>query len=331
MKIGLVGCGRAAWLHMQAFKHLGASVVAACDTDGHRATDFSRRYNIPRVSCTYTDLLGTKDLDLVDICTPPSTHVSLASAAAESGHDILLEKPMALTVSGCDEIIRQSAKHSVKLCICHNQMFFPTIKRAKSLVLSGEYDLTSFRTSVKEEPTMIGAPAWNLSDDEKGMIWDSGCHHAYLHLNFLKEISEVCAAGSMVNHPVLDNYAVLLRTSGKAFGIMEMSWLSKTIEAVYEIDSSDGKRLIIDRHHDSVTEVPESSHSNLFSGLNKALNPTPDGLGYSIGHYFLIREYMSSLKKDEPPPIDPNEGRKTIKLLECIDESLKSGKTVKFQ
>jgi len=316
---------------MAAFKHLDASVVAVCDIDGERATEFSRRHNIPRVLSNYMDLLATKNLDFVDICTPPSTHVPFASAAAESGHDILLEKPMALTLTGCEEIIRQSAKHSVKLCICHNQMFFPSIKRANSLVLSGEYDLTSFRTSVKENPTMIGAPAWNLSDSEKGMIWDSGCHHAYLHLNFLKEISEVYAVGNTVSHPVLDNYAVLLRTSGKAIGIMEMSWLSKIIEAVYEIDSSDGKRLIIDRHHDSVTELPESSHSNLFSGFKKALNPTPEGLGYSIGHYLLIREYMSSLRKDEPPPVNPNEGRRAIKLLECIDESLKTGKPVKFQ
>ena len=330
MKIGLLGCGRAAEIHMAAFNHLDASVVAAYDIDSERAAEFSQRHNIPRVSTNYMDLLETKGLDLVDICTPPSTHTSFAAAAAEAGLDILLEKPMALTTSECDEIIHRTAKHGVKICVCHNQIFFPAIKRALSLVLSGQYDLTSFRTSVKENPTLIGAPAWNLSNDEKGMIWDSGCHHAYLHLNFLREITEVYAVGSTVNHPVIDNYAVLLRTSGKTCGIMEMSWLSKVVEAEYEISSSDGRRLIIDRHHDLVTELPESSHSSSFSEFKNLLNLIPKGLGYCIGHYFLIREYFKSVKKDESPPVDPAEGKNAIRLLESIDESLKTGRPVKF-
>jgi predicted dehydrogenase len=329
MNIGLIGCGGIANGHMRVYqKTENARVVAVSDISLEKARIFAEKYRINRQFSDYADLLEVKDLDFVDICTPVSTHALIACDAAKSGHNVLLEKPMARSINECDEIILESKRSGVKLCVCHNQIFFPSVRQAKSLVDSGSYDLVSFRTSVKENPEQIQAPSWNMTPEEKGILWEVGCHPVYLQLHFLKNITEIYALGSKVKYPVHDDFVVLLRTPDRRYGIIEISWLARKPEIVYEIDSSDGKRAQIDRIKDSFIENTEES-TGLFSDIKRVLRHfTPPRktlkteLQYLIGHYYLINEYMKSLENDMPVPVQPEEGKRTIKLLECIEESL---------
>ena len=329
MNIGLIGCGGIANGHMSVYqKTENATVVAVSDTNLEKARIFAEKYGIGKYFSDYADLLEIKDLDYVDICTPTSTHALIACDAAKSGHNILVEKPMARSTNECDEMILKSKKSGVKLCVCHNQIFFPSVKHAKSLVDSGSYDLVSFRTSVKENPEQILAPGWNMTNEEKGILWEVGCHPAYLQLHFLKNITEIYAIGSKVKYPVHDDFAVLLRTPDRCYGIIQVSWLARKPEIVYEIDSSDGKLAHVDRIRDSFIENTEES-TGLFPDIKRVLRHfTRPGktlkteLAYLIGHYYLINAYMKSLENDMPVPVPPEEGKRTIRLLECIEESL---------
>lgn len=339
MKIGLVGCGRIAADHLMIYRRLGnVTVAAVSDIDLQRARSFASANKIEKVYSSHRDLAENKDLDFIDVCTPPSTHAVIVCDAAKSGHNILLEKPMALSTDECDKMIHDVEKNGVNLCICHNQIFFPAIRQAKQLIDSGCYDLVSFRTSIKENPLLHSIPAWNTSVEEKGIVWEVGCHPAYLHLHLLGDITEVYAVGNKVRYPVYDEFSVLLRTSNKAYGIIEVSWLTKETEKIYEIDNSDGKRAFMiapppyaAQGYELLTEKSGVAESSLASQLKKTLQyfvRTKTPLGYYIGHFHLISGYIKSLKDDSPPPVQPEEGKKTIKLLECIEQSLNSHKVV---
>ena len=275
MNIGLIGCGRVAQLHLCAYKHISeANIVAVSDINYDRAKVFAKEHGIKEAFGDYVKILEMQDLDYVDVCTPTATHADIACEAARFEHNILLEKPMARSSKDCDRIVHEVSRHGVKLSICHNQIFVPHIMRAKSMVDSGGFDLIYLRTSVKENPKIIGsAAAWITTPEQGGILWESGLHLAYLQLHFLKDVTDVLALGSKIKYPVYDHFSVLLRTPKKTIGIIEVSWFAKRPEALYELMSSDGRRMqIVDYHHLlEFWETPKNFLQGLYSDEKSSL------------------------------------------------------------
>ena len=143
MNVGLIGCGRVAHIHMGAYKAMRkVNVVAVSDADINRAKAFAEPYKIENVFSNYIDLFEIKDLDFIDVCTPTSTHESIVRDAAKSGLNVLMEKPMGRNSEECERMIEESRKHGTKLCVCHNQLFFPYVRHLKSIADSAGFNLT---------------------------------------------------------------------------------------------------------------------------------------------------------------------------------------------
>jgi len=349
MEVGLIGCGGIAKVHMQVYKSMrNVNVVGLCDLNLEKAKDLAQRFKIEKVFQNYEDLFEVKDLELVDICTPVSTHARIVCDAAKAVPAIIVEKPMALTVSECEDMITEAQKHGSKLCVSHNQIFLPSIQKAKSLIDKGTYDLVSFRTSQKENFELLRAHRlaadWMVTPQQKGIIWEVCCHLAYLQLHFLPQIIEVYAVGGKVKYPVYDNFAVLLRTSSQRFGIIELSWVSRETEIVYEMCDSQGKRAQIYRDFDYFLENladPPISVRGVISGFfadEKRILQKWTKLGFNylhkkklIPHFELVTNFVMSIEKDLPSPVTPEDGKKTIDLLECIKNSLDQKQPVKVR
>lgn len=329
---------------MLAYKHIpDAKIVAVSDIDLDRAEAFARKHGVERAYRDHVEVSETKDLDYVDVCTPVSTHASITCDVAESGHSILLEKPMARTVSDCDRMIHEIQKHGVKLCVCHNQLYIPQVMQVKAKVDSGEFDLLSLRVSVKESAELIGAPNWIMTPEEGGVLWETGCHTAYLQLHFLKGVDRVFAVGSRVKHPVHDQFTVLLQTPENTFGITEVSWLAKRPERIFELSSSDGRRIqILDYNY--LQEIPEKTPRGLVSGfysdqrmiMKKWMTTTLDSIrkgdmGYCLPHHTLISKYIEALRVDSEVPVKPEEGKRAVNLLECIERSLNQKRSIEIE
>jgi predicted dehydrogenase len=346
MRVGIIGCGGIAPVHIRVYKRLESiNVVALTDLNLDRAKYLANEFKVPTTFKNYLDMFEKEDLDLVDICTPVSTHAKIVTDAAKSVPAILVEKPMALNVSQCDEIIKEVEKHSCKLCIGHNQIFSPNIRRAKSMVDSGDFRLLSFRTSQKESFEMLHAlklaPAWNVLPEQRGIMWEVCCHLAYLQLYFLPDIKEVYAVGSKAKYPVYDNFSVLLRTSGECFGIIELSWLSRETDIVYELEDYSGRRLEIYRDFDFFFEksaAPPLTVGGVSRGYwidQKRILQKWARFGSSyfkkrklLPTFNLISQYIEAINKGQPPPVAPEQGKNTIKLLECMESSLDQKKPI---
>jgi len=346
MNVGLIGCGRAARVHMDVHRRLNTNVIAVADISLERARVFAEPYKIERVYSDYKDLLEIKDLDFVDVCTPTSTHVSVVCDVAKFGHDVLVEKPMARNTLECEKMIDECKRQSVRLGVCHNQLFLPSVKQLESIVNSGRFDMISFRTANKESFQFLKAHGfaqnWNISPEERGILWEVGPHLAYLQLHFLQSIKEVYALGAKSKYPVYDDFTVLLKSKDERYGILEVSWLSKEREIVYEIADSDGRRMQAHLPHDYLIEKssipPEGvidvlrsfylDEKRIFKkwinvGMTHFKKPT-------TGHFELIEKYVESLERNLSPPVSANDGKRTIRLLECIEESLNEGKPVAY-
>jgi predicted dehydrogenase len=347
MNVGLIGCGGIANLHMKVLSRIeNVKVAAVCDLNLERANDIAHRFNVKKTYTDYNELLQREKLDLVHICTPVSTHAHIACDVAKVVPAIFLEKPMAINLSQCDEMIQAMKKYGTKLCVGHNQIFYPSIQKAKSLVDSGKYDLVSFRTSVKENFELLKSykllADWMVTPSQRGIIWESCCHLAYLQLHFLPDIEEVYAVGGKTKYSVYDNFAVLLRTASDRFGQIELSWLPRETDIVYEIVDSGGKRLEIFRDFDYLHEhsalpphtlwgVTSSFAADENRVLRKWLRFGSNYIhhGKTIPHMKLISGFISSVQKNLPPPITLEDGRNAIQLLECIEKSLDEKRPIK--
>lgn len=95
VKVGLVGCGFAADLHMNGYKRVYGvdAEVAAVAARGDHVNGFAKKFGIPKVYRDYRDLMGDKDIDVVDLCTPAVLHAPMAVEFMEAGKDVICEKP----------------------------------------------------------------------------------------------------------------------------------------------------------------------------------------------------------------------------------------------
>jgi predicted dehydrogenase len=140
IKAAIVGAGLISRKkHVPAFaKHRNkVDLVALCDVNADAARMLAEEFSIPR---TYTDInqmIGRERPDLVDICTPPQTHVTLALEAIQAGCNVLIEKPMALSVSDCDAIVDAAGAAGVKVCVGHSDLFYYPFLEARELVRDG--------------------------------------------------------------------------------------------------------------------------------------------------------------------------------------------------
>lgn len=97
IKVGLVGCGFVSELHMYAFRRVyGVDVeVAAVAARGERVVEFAGHHGIARVYRSFAELIAVRELDVIDICTPPNLHAEMIVAAMQAGKHVICEKPFA--------------------------------------------------------------------------------------------------------------------------------------------------------------------------------------------------------------------------------------------
>src|SRR3990172_5956258 len=140
LRVAIVGAGLIApKKHIPAFLRQKdqAQIVAICDLNREAAQQVANRFGIPGVYTNVAEMLLQEKPDLVDICTPPQTHKNLAVEAMRAGAHILIEKPMALSVSDCDQIVNASKELKREVCVAHSQLFYYPIMEAKRLVEQG--------------------------------------------------------------------------------------------------------------------------------------------------------------------------------------------------
>jgi len=162
VRVGLVGHGFAARLHMPGYRALGAErceVVAMCGRDRGRAAAFALEYGIPYAFGSLTEMLKAVDLDAVDLSVPNHVHTRYALEAAAAGKHVIIEKPLTgyfgepdtpeeemvgrtipkqhmleRACEECDAILAAVDKAGVKLCYAENWCYAPAFTKLRRLV-----------------------------------------------------------------------------------------------------------------------------------------------------------------------------------------------------
>lgn len=345
IKVALVGCGEVAERrHLPGLLRLNknVSVVAICDVDFDKVCRVAGKFKINRVYDNFSELLLREEPDVVSVCTPPSTHGSVALEALSQGCHVLLEKPMALTVEECDRLIFTAQKKGLKLCVAHNQRFYPPYLRAQELVNAGKIGaLTNMRIlfAVPASQYVAQENHW-INKLAGGPVEECGPHPVYLALPFLKKVNSIkVVARKTTRYPwvSLDNYDILLEgqelnchiinSYGGDLAIIEIDFVGN--KGVLKLDLqtmtltfSRGQKLEPMASSIRTSGVLLSAHSLNIAGQivkNVVSNAFAAFFGKTfVGHYLLIEKFINSVVNDTEVPVSPEEGRETVRVMNEI-------------
>src|ERR1700712_2647091 len=105
-RVGLVGCGRISKNHFDALRKVdGLTLAAVADIDADRARRAGEEQGVPSFA-SLDEMLRNGDIDVVTICTPSGIHSAQGAAVARAGKHVVTEKPMSVTLSQADDLVR---------------------------------------------------------------------------------------------------------------------------------------------------------------------------------------------------------------------------------
>ncbi len=189
LRVGIIGCGDIANLNVLGYlRSQETELVAVSDTDLKIAGKKLERWGLRTVPIyeDYKKMVDREDLDIVEILTPHHLHAPMTIYCAKAGvPGISVQKPMAHTITDCEDMIRVSAEENVKLKLFENFRFYPVYLRAKELLEQGvvgeplNFRINTINTGGPSMKVDLKSLDWRLKVDTCGggqWIYDDGIH-----------------------------------------------------------------------------------------------------------------------------------------------------------
>ncbi len=136
IKFSIIGCGRIAQRHAEHIYKLG-TLVSVCDIDKSKANALAEQYNTKAYYTIENLLENEKYADVLAICSPNGLHALHTIQALKAGFHVLCEKPMAISVYDCGEMIKEAEKANKRLFIVKQNRFNPPVAAVKKLIDEG--------------------------------------------------------------------------------------------------------------------------------------------------------------------------------------------------
>jgi predicted dehydrogenase len=179
LKVGIIGCGGIAKMHLRGYGECpDVKVVACADVAPDRARTFASEHEIERSYEDFRQMLESEKLDIVSVCTPNYAHCEPTTLALESGANVLCEKPIAMNSAEAQQMLDASTRSGKLLTIGHHFRFVPFIQFLKRRIEEGILGNIYFGRS--DALRRRGVPGWGefhiKSKSGGGPLIDIGVH-----------------------------------------------------------------------------------------------------------------------------------------------------------
>ncbi len=137
-RVALFGCGWIQDFHARGILEHGDEIVAVANHREETARAFAERYGIPRVTTDWEALAADPDVEAAVVSTPNALHAPQSAALLRNGKHVMVEKPMATSVAGCDEMIAASREGDASLMVAHCWRFRDEVRAMRARIAAGE-------------------------------------------------------------------------------------------------------------------------------------------------------------------------------------------------
>jgi predicted dehydrogenase len=337
LKVGVIGTGLIATVkHLPAWQRAEnlARVVALCDVDPARAKEVASQFGIPKTYASATEMFAAENIDLVDICTPPKTHTKLAIESVQAGAHILLEKPMATSVAECDEVIAAAKTADRKICLAHSDLFYKSFMALRDEMAKGTIgEFRGMRIFLATPVDYITSKPDHWAHKlPGGVLGETGPHVVYMTLAFIRSIKKVQihAQKLLPEYPwsPFEDYRITL-VGERATSSIALTYTTRQWAGQVELWGDDGllradleSQALVHYRRDALkpATIGISAVREAFDTVTTASAAAFDYVTkrYMSTHDMLVQKFAESVRDDTPPPVTPEEGRESIRVLDML-------------
>jgi len=323
VKWGIIGCGDVAnrkggpaLINVER-----SELVAVASRTPERAREFAARHGAKRYYRTVEELLSDDEINAIYIATPPNVHCKYTVLAAEAGKHVLCEKPMAMNVRECEEMIRACRRNNVKLMVAYYRRGYPNVQWAKRFIehdVIGEVVLAKVNATGYYNPENPNDPKhWRTNPEIAGggVLMDFGCHYLDLLLYLFGDVTHVKALTETLHcsYSVEDSALLILKFKRGMHGLANFNWNIGVSELSFEIYGTQGKISLIpgdvSMSGDLIVYTKKEGRREIH------LKPL------QITHQAIVKNFVDSLSGEEELLCPGEEAIKTNKIIEAAYQS----------
>lgn len=321
--VGIIGGGFMGRVHTAAARSAGANVIAISSSSLARAESAADELGIEKAYGSVEQLLNDPAISLVHICTPNSSHASIAKAALAAGKHVVCEKPLATSVEEATELVELANNSGLVASVPFIYRYHPLVREARARISEGEVGrVLSVRGSYLQDwlldPTDDN---WRVSTDEGGAsraFADIGSHLVDLMEFILGDRISMMASVAKTVHPVRggkpvnteDEAAVLFQTPGGVIGTLFVSQvapgrknrlmldISGTTESI-EFNQESPEVLWIGRREGSVL-MPRDDAQMHEDAARLSVVPAGHPMGYVDAFAGYVRDVYAAVRGEKP-------------------------------
>ncbi|HEV2418797.1 MAG TPA: Gfo/Idh/MocA family oxidoreductase [Terriglobia bacterium] len=340
LRFGLVGYGAWGSHHARAIRETpGCELRMVCaSSEPSRARAAAETG--AEVTADYRELVSHPAVDVVDIVVPNYMHESIAVAALESGKHVLLEKPMATTVSACDHMIDAAWKSGRVFMVGHEMRVSPLYCRMQEALASSELGEPRYvLIDLWRRPYRGGSGAWRLDPERVGNWTLEEPVHFFDAAGWF--LASAGAPVTVYAHGASREAAEALRcdradhfTAIVGYASGAYAAISQTLAAVehhFSIKIFGSKAFLRAEWHAELDRSEHPAYSLEISrdGHMEAVEvPGTPGEFYELK--MEIAAFASAVRQGASLPITPEEARRAVALCLMAQRSLETGEVVRF-
>lgn len=345
IRYALIGCGRISPNHIEAVKNNADKIefCAICDVDeSNMELRMSATNSLDLNVRKYTDyrqMLTAEKPDLVAIATESGLHAEIGLDCINFGCNVIIEKPIALSIADADKLIRAAEKNNVKLCACHQNRFNRSISKIREAVENGRFGrLLHGAAHIRwnRDKDYYSQAKWRGTWLQDGGALMNQCIHNIDLLRWMMgdEITEVFAYSDRLIHDYIeaeDLGVALVKFKGGSYGIIEgtTNIFPKNLEESLYIF---GEKGTVKAGGHSVNKLEEWQFADNSDDRDDVISnfcEEPPNV-YGFGHTPLYSDMAEAIISGRSPYVDGYAGKRALELVLAIYKSAYEGKPVKL-
>ena len=337
LNVVLIGCGRIAKRHSDLLgkgQIKGAKLVAICDTNITKANIVSDKYNVPAY-IDMDEMMQKEQVNIAVVLTPSGLHAKHVINLAKYGKDIMVEKPMALTLDDVDAMIESCDRNNCRLFVIKQNRFNVPVVKLREAHQSGRFGkliLGTMRVRWARHQAYYDQDSWRGTwAMDGGVLTNQASHHVDMLEWIMGDVESVFSysATALVDIEAEDTAIVMLKFKNGALGVIEATTATrpKDLEGSISILGEYGNVVIggfsVNRMQSWNFEKKQKDDDLVLE--NFSVNPTNV---YGFGHQAYYEHVVDCVSNKGPNLVDGLQGRKSLELISAIYESIETRKEV---
>lgn len=343
MKYALIGCGRISTNHIQAAVNNKLEIVGVCDIIPERMEQVLAKNNLEKDNSIkrftdYRKMIEEVSPQLISIATESGLHASIALYCIEHGINVIIEKPMAMSIQDADRIIKTSQEKCVKVCACHQNRFNIAVQKCRQALEQGRFGRLSHgavHVRWNRNSDYYSQAPWRGTWAQDGGALMNQCIHGIDLLRWMMgdEIDEVYGVTRQQFHAYLEAEDIgmaVVKFKNGAIATIEgtTNVYPKNLEETLYIFGEKGTVKLGGKSTNNI-DIWEFADEAAEDAGNKGLKETTINV-YGNGHTALFCDMIEAIEKDRQPYVDGYAGKRALELVLAVYLSSKEQRGIKL-